>query len=162
MGKIFSNLICALASVMLFASCGTMKVYVNTDSTYSRQNPITIANLDNDPAGFIGELKFQLQSNGYKLMSYEAAKKSIEYDSSTEDSSYHSELNNVTYVNSAYVLTLSYNCYYDVLYWCITSLSATITDLVTGETIMSAAFHGEKGCNGVVSDLVRQMNTYIK
>ncbi|MDR2130482.1 MAG: hypothetical protein LBP56_04855 [Odoribacteraceae bacterium] len=92
MRKIF----CKYALVMLmfigitclFSSCGSMRVYVNQDATYSRKNPITINQSSDDKSGTLGELQFLLLSNGYKLMSYGAAKKAFHLDSELSRWSY--------------------------------------------------------------------------
>lgn len=146
---------------ILMSSCGTMQVYVNQDSTYSRKNPITITN-SSDVTGTLGELQFQLQSNGYKLMSLSAAKKALNYDSQQGENNYHSEITNTTTFNSVYVLEMHYSYFWDSFYYAIINFSATITDLSSGEIIMTANFKGQKGVNGVVSDLVREMNKVIK
>ena len=137
-----------------------MKVYVNNDSTYSRKNPITIVS-PQDNSGTMGELQFLLQSNGYKLMSYSAAKKAINLDTEYGDDNTHQEITNTTSFNSAYVLELNYNYEWELRY-VYTTFSATITDLRSGEIIMTANFRGEKSCRSVLEDMVSQMNKVIK
>lgn len=154
------KLISILTLLLLLTSCGSMKVYVNHDSTYSRKNPITIV-APQDKSGTIGELQFLLQSNGYKLMSYSAAKKALNLDSEYDDNKSHQELTNTISFNSAYVLELNYNYDWDLRY-IYNNFSANITDLRTGEIVMSASFRGEKGCKSVLEDLVEQMNKVIK
>jgi hypothetical protein len=146
----------------LLSSCGSMRVYVNQDTTYSRKNPITINQSSDDESGTLGELQFLLQSNGYKLMSYGAAKKAFNLDSQSESGSYHGEITNTTTFNSVYVMDINYSYYYDVFYWAYTSFSATITDLKTGEIIMTANFRGDKSVRAVLSELVQKMNAVIK
>jgi hypothetical protein len=146
----------------LLLSCGSMRVYVNQDTIYSRKNPITINQSSDDNSGTLGELQFLLQSNGYKLMSYGAAKKAFNLDSQTQSGSYHGEITNTTTFNSIYVMDLNYSYYYDLLYWAYTSFSATITDLKSGEIIMTANFRGDKSVRAVLNELVKKMNAVIK
>ncbi|GHT02399.1 hypothetical protein AGMMS49525_05820 [Bacteroidia bacterium] len=151
-----------VTSIVVLSSCGSMRVYVNQDATYSRKNPITINQSSDDNSGTLGELQFLLQSNGYKLMSYGAAKKALNLDSQSESGSYHGEITNTTTFNSVYVMDINYSYYYDVFYWAYTSFSATITDLKTGEIIMTANFRGDKSVRSVLSELVQKMNVVIK
>jgi len=151
-------------TIIFFAvtSCGSMKVYVNQDSSYSRKNPITI-NLDSDDmSGTLGELQFQLQSNGYKLMSYGSAQKALNLDKKVDDDSTHSEISNTITFNSIYVMNVNYTYYYDAFFYAYRSFSATISDLRTGEIIMTANFRGDKSCRAVIKNLVIKMNEIIK
>lgn len=152
-------LICIIA--ISLHSCGTMQVYVNTDSTYSRKNPITITN-SSDVSGTLGQLQYLLQSNGYKLMSLSAAKKALNLDASHNNNNSHYEVTKTTTVNSVYVLEMNYTYYWDMFYYAYTSFSATITDLRTGEIIMTSNFRGDKSVNAVLNEFVREMNKVIK
>ena len=149
-----------IALLFILTSCGSTKVYVNQDSTYSNKNPITIV-APQDESGTMGELQFLLQSNGYKLMSYSAAKKALNLDTEYKDDSTHKELTNTTSFNSAYVLELHYNYEWELRY-VYTTFSATITDLRSGEIVMTANFRGEKSCRSVLESLVKKMNEVIK
>lgn len=151
----------AILSFVL-SSCGTMKVYVNQETTYSKKNPITINQSSDDNSGTLGELQFLLQSNGYKLMSYGAAKKALNLDTESQTGTFHGEITNSTTFNSVYVLDLNYSYYYDMFYYAYTSFSATITDLKTGEIVMTAHFRGDKSCKAVLNELVTKMNSVIK
>ena len=154
-------LLLIVSGFLLFSSCGTMQVYVSHDSTYSRNNPITITNTS-DVSGTLGQLQFLLQSNGYKIMSMSAAKKALNLDASYDNSSSHHEITNTTTVNSVYVLEMNYTYYYDAFYYAYRSFSATITDLRSGEIIMTANFRGDKSVDAVLNELVREMNKVIK
>lgn len=149
-----------IIAVLLY-SCGTMQVYVNNDATYSRKNPITITN-SSDETGALGQLQYLLQSNGYRLMSMSAAKKALNLDMTKNNNSSHSEITHTTTVNSVYVLEMHYTYFYDIFYYGFYSFSATITDLVTGEIIMTSNFRGEKSVNAVLNEFVREMNKVIK
>ena len=156
------RLIFILSIFLIFSSCGTMNVFVNTDSTYSKKNPITINQSSDDPSGTLGELQFLLQSNGYKLMSYGVAKKALNLDTESKNESFHGEITNTVSFNSVYVVDLNYTYYYDMLYYAYRSFSATITDLKTGEIVMTANFRGDKSCRAVLKELVAKMNSVIK
>lgn len=156
------SLMLLLFPVSMLLSCGSMNVYVNQESTYSKKNPITINKATDDNSGTLGELQFQLQSNGYKLMSYGAAKKALNLDSKSEKDSTHNELTNSITFNSIYVLDLNYVYYYDSFFFAYRSFSATISDLKTGEIVMTANFRGDKACRAVIRDLVTKMNEVIK
>ena len=147
---------------VMFSSCGSMQVYVNHDAKYSKKNPITINQSSDDQSGTLGELQFLLQSNGYKLMSYGAAKKALNLDSQSQSGAYHGEITNTTSFNSVYVMDLNYTYYYDMFYYAYRSFSATITDLKTGEIVMTANFRGDRGVRSVLQELVSKMNTVIK
>ena len=139
-----------------------MKVYVNQESTYTKKNPITINKSLDDDSGTLGELQFLLQSNGYKLMSYGAAKKALNLDTQSQNGTFHGEITNSTTFNSVYVLDLNYSHYWDALYYAYTNFSATITDLKTGEIVMTAHFRGDKSVQAVLKELVTKMNSVIK
>lgn len=149
-----------LASIL--TSCGSMRVYINHDSTYSRKNPITIINPSSDATGTQGELQYLLQSNGYKLISPMVATKSLNYDSQSEYDSYHGEVTKTTTYKTVYVLEYDYSYYYDLSWYSYTTFSATITDLRTGEIIMTANFRGDKSVRSVLNSLVNKMNQVIK
>ncbi len=156
------RLIFIMSISLIFFSCGTMNVFVNPDSTYSKKNPITINQSSDDASGTLGELQFLLQSNGYKLMSYGAAKKAINLDTESKTESFHGEVTNTVDFNSVYVIDLNYTYYYDMLYYAYRSFSATITDLKTGEIVMTANFRGDRSCRSVLNELVKKMNSVIK
>ena len=92
-------------------------------------------------------------------MSYSAAKKSLNID---DVSNTRTELTNTVAFNSIYVLDLDYTYYYDVFYFAYRNFSATITDMRTGEIIMTANFRGDKGCRAVLNELINKMNKVIR
>lgn len=139
-----------------------MKVYTSPNSNYTRSTPITINISNDDESGTLGELQFLLQSNGYKLMSLAAAKKSLNLDSNYDIRNFHSEITNTTTFKSMYVLDVHFTYYYDVFYYAYTNFSATITDLSTGEIILTANFRGDKSVRAVLKELVQKMNSVIK
>lgn len=145
----------------LTTSCGNVRVFVNEDSTFSRKNPITIDQDADDASGTLGELQFLLKSSGYKLMSYGAAKKALNFDENGDRNSSHSEVTSTTEFNSAYIIDLKYTGSSDigVRY---KSFSATITDLRSGEIIMTAVFRGDKAVKKVLKEFVMQINKVIK
>lgn len=159
--KSLNIILAVLASAILMSSCGTMQVYVNQESTYSRSNPITITN-SSDESGALGQLQFLLQSNGYKLMSMSAAKKALNLDTVENGNQFHAEITNTTSVRSVYVLEMHYTYYWDMFYYAFTSFSATITDLESGEIIMTSNFRGDKSVNAVLNEFVTKMNAVIK
>jgi len=164
MKKVVKNkfiLISLISLGYLLTSCGTLNVYVNQSSTYSKKNPITINQSSDDQSGTLGELQFLLQSNGYKLMSYGAAKKALNLDTEAHSSTFHGEITNSTTFKSVYVLNLNYTYYWDSFYYAYRSFSSTITDLRTGEIIMTANFRGDKSCRAVLTELVDKMNSVI-
>lgn len=154
---LFTAILCFVLS-----SCGTMKVYVNQETTYSKKNPITINQSSDDNSGTLGELQFLLQSNGYKLMSYGAAKKALNLDTESQTETFHGEITNTTTFNSVYVLDLNYSYTWDLGGYYYTNFSANITDLETTEIVMTANFRGYKTCKAVLKDLVTKMNKVIK
>ncbi len=164
MNKLFKVSI-LLIMTTLFSSCATMSVYVNQDTSFSKKNPVTIYNTS-DLSGALGELQFALQSNGYRIMSLDAAKKALNLDTSTSGSSTHSEITSTTTVNSVYVIKMDYVYYQDINGYCFKSFSATITDLETGEIIMTSKLNN----NGLtfptvsytINQLVQEMNKVIK
>jgi hypothetical protein len=156
------TLIFAISLCCILSSCGTMNVFVNQESTYSKKNPITINKSSDDKSGTLGELQFLLQSNGYKLMSYGAAKKALNLDTESNNESFHGEITNTVSFNSVYVIDLNYTYYYDMLYYAYRTFSASITDLETGEIIMTANFRGDRSCRSVLNELVNKMNSVIK
>ncbi|MBQ2779327.1 MAG: hypothetical protein IJF46_06100 [Bacteroidaceae bacterium] len=146
----------------LLISCGSVKVHVNNDHTYSRKTPITINKAFNDDSDALGELQYLLQSNGYKLMSYGSAKKAFNLDSNYGQSHEHSEITYTHEFNSLYILDLDYDYYFDLFYYAFTRFSATITDLRSGEIIMTAHFRGDKSCKAVLKEFVNKLNSVIK
>ncbi len=155
-------LIFTISLSCIMSSCGTMKVFVNQESTYSKKNPITINQVPDDNSGTLGELQYLLQSNGYKLMSYGAAKKALNLDTENQNNSFHGEITNTTSFNSVYVLDLNYSYTGDLGGYYYYNFSATITNLKTGEIVMTANFSGYKTCQAVLKELVAKMNTVIK
>lgn len=147
---------------LLLISCGSVKVHVNTDNSYSRKNPITINQASDDASGTLGELQYLLQSNGYRLMSYGAAKKAFNLDSNHNYQSQHSEITYTKEFNSVYVMEIDYSYYYDLFYYAFTRFSATITDLESGEIIMTAHFRGDKSCKAVLNEFIKKLNSIIK
>ena len=95
-------------------------------------------------------------------MSLAAAKKSLNLDSNYDIHNFHSEITNTTTFNSMYVLDINYSYYYDLFYYAYTNFSATITDLSTGEIIMTANFRGDKSVRSVLNELVQKMNKVIR
>ncbi len=158
----YKNIFILIILSFVFTACGTMKVYVNPNSSYSKKNPITINQANDDKSGTLGELQYLLQSNGYKLMSYAAAKKSFNLDTDVQNNSIRSEITNNTTFKSIYVLNLDYSYYWDMFYFSYTNFSATITDLESGEIVMTANFRGDRSCSSVLEEFVKKMSTVIK
>jgi hypothetical protein len=158
-----AHLILTIIVSLLITSCGTTNVYVNHNSTYTRSNPITIITED-DRSGALGELQYQLLSNGYKLISLSTAKKALNLDTESSSSTFHAEVTNTTTFKTAYVLEYHYSAYHDpfLMQYRFAQFSASITDLVSGEIIMTARFSGDKSVQNVISELVMEMNKVIK
>lgn len=156
-----TRLFLLVSVLLLLSSCGSVRVFVNEEHAYSRKNPITINLLSNDESGTLGELQFLLKSNGYKLMSYASAKKALNLDSEYNNSSTHHEITYTKEYNSIYLMDIDYTYYYDVFYYAYRSFSATITDLRTGEIIMTAHFRGDRGCRAVLQEFVNELNKII-
>ncbi len=150
----------------MFSSCTAyMQVSVNNDSKYSKKQPITIVN-ETDDSGALGELQFALQSNGYKVMSMKAAKKALNIDSEKSSNETHSEITATTSFNSVYVIEMNYSHYIDPLTSRahLHSFSANITDLVTGEIIMTSRLNNsfvDCTVKHAVNLLVSEMNKVI-
>ena len=157
-----TKLLLLLSTLLFLSSCGSVRVYVNEEHTYSRKNPITINQSGDDVTGTLGELQFLLKSNGYKLMSYGSAKKALNLDSEDESSSTHNEITYTKEFNSIYLMDIDYTYYYDTFYYAYRSFTATITDLRTGEIIMTAYFRGDKSCRAVLAEFVDNLNKVIK
>ena len=151
-----------LVAAVLLSSCGALNVTVNHDMAYKRSTPITILQSKDDATGTLGELQFLLKSNGYKLMSYTAAKKAFTVDAEAQSNSAHVEFANTTTLNSCYVLEYDYTYTWDVGGYYYGSFYATITDLVSGEMIMSANFRGYKPVRAVLNELITKMNSVIR
>lgn len=66
---------------LLLASCGSMRMYMTPDSTYTKDDTIAIVNQVEDASGTLGTLQFLLQSNGYQVISYKNAKRQLKLDS---------------------------------------------------------------------------------
>lgn len=156
------KLIILLTATILLSSCGALNVVVNNDTAYKRSTPITILDNEDDASGTLGELQFLLKSNGYKLMSYTAAKKAFTVDAEVQSNSAHAEFTNTTTLNSCYVLEYDYAYTWDVGGYYYASFYATITDLVSGEMIMSANFRGYKPVRAVLNELINKMNSVIR
>ncbi len=95
-------------------------------------------------------------------MSYGSAKKAFNLDSNYGQSSQHNEFTYTQEFNSLYILDLDYHYYYDVFYYAFTRFTATITDLRSGEIIMTAHFRGDKSCKAVLKEFVKKLNSVIK
>lgn len=89
-------------------------------------------------------------------MSLNAAKKSLNLDSNYDIHNFHSEITNTTTFNPMYVLDIDYSYYYDLFFYAYTNFSATITDLNSGEIIMTANFRGDKSVRSVLNELVQK------
>lgn len=155
------NLILLLSTLLFLSSCGSVRVFVNEEHTYSKKNPITINLSTNDKSGALGELQFLLKSNGYKLMSYGSAKKSLNLDSQYNISSTHNEITYTKEFNSIYLMDIDFTYHNNDVYYYRT-FTATITDLRTGEIIMTANFRGYKLCKFVLQEFVNELNKIIK
>ena len=95
-------------------------------------------------------------------MSYGTAKKALNLDSQYGSSSTHNEMTFTKEFNSIYLMDVDYTYYYDLIYYAYTNFTATITDLRTGEIIMTANFRGDKSCRAVLRELVENLNKVIK
>ena len=146
---------------MMLSSCGTLQVFVSNDTGFSRKTPITITNQP-DPSGTVGILQFLLQTNGYKVISMDVAKKALNIDS---NNSSHTEITSTIDFKTAYVLTMDYtyyvdpivstNCGYHYFY-------ATIVDLRSGELILTATFRGDRQIDEVLEMFIKELNRINK
>lgn len=153
---VFIMLLCGV-----FASCGTSKVAISK-GVYSKNVPITIVKSGDDPVGAVEELQFLLKENGYKVMSYSAVKQKFnintDYDSSsTSISMYHS-----TTFNSCYIMELNYTHEWDLGGYYFWKCFVTISDLKSGELIMSSRFNGYKRVSTVLENLVDEITKVIE
>lgn len=156
-----------LVLISMLSSCTAyMQVFVNHESKYSKKQPITIVN-ETDDSGALGELQFALQSNGYKVMSMKAAKKALNIDTERDSDDTHSEITATTTFNSVYVIEMNYSYYIDPLTSRahLHSFSANITDLATGEIIMTSRLNNsfiDCTVKQAVNLLVSEMNKVIR
>jgi len=152
--------------ILLLTSCGTMSVFVKPGTTFSKNSSITIVAKD-DLSGSVGELTHLLFSKGFNVISYSTAKTAVKYKDKIQGSDivnneFNAEVYSIQELNSIYALEINYTYYYDVFYYAYRSFSARVTDLNTGEIIMSANFRGDKSVRAVLSDLVNKMSLQIK
>lgn len=143
------------------SSCGTVKIYSNPESEFNKKTPITINLESDDKSGTLGELQFLLKSKGYNVLSYNSAKKYLSLDVNKEKENIHGVIVGNKEFKSLYILNVDYTYYWDVFYYSYTSFSATITDLVSGEIIMTANFRGDRNCGAVLNEFVEKMNLRI-
>lgn len=148
--------------VILLNSCAsTMAVTVGQSTSLSKKTPVTLV-IDNDPHGLGAEIEHQLFSHGYKMMSYSAAKKALNVDTNYGSGAVNTEITKTTTLNSIYCIEVMYTSIWDLFFWACSSFSARITDLSTGELIMTASFRGESGFRAVAEQLVMKMDDHFK
>lgn len=153
----------ATFSLILFSltSCGTLEVAVDPKTSFSRENPITIVNSQKRNVASLGYLQYLLKENGYKLISYDVAEKTINIDTSTNYDKSHQTVSNGINYKSAYVLKYDFVPYKsdDDIF---EQFSATLTDLTSGEIIMSAHITGTMDIHDSLEQLVYHINSFVK
>jgi hypothetical protein len=145
-----------------------MNVVVKPGTTFSIGDTITLMSKlgREDVAGIEGILTNQLMSHGFHVISGSTARTVYKYvqASPRADSTVHetnTELYRVIEVNSVYILEFSGKVYLDFLrlprHYDFNSFSVTITDITTGEIVVSGNFTGNKPVAEVCTEFVDQM-----
>lgn len=153
MKKIFFAALCAF----MFASCSTLRVVGPGDgSIYDRKVPMAILPYHDDTISGAGELTHLLQTNGYKLISFESARMGR-----IPNKGKRPRRGRIDMGNSFYVLEVHTRKKrgVDDAY---SSFRATVSDSQTGYVILSASLSGKKDARQTVREFVRKMNQTIR
>ena len=145
-----------------------LNVVVKPGTSFSTVDTITIMNqLDlEDAAGIEGILTNLLMGEGFHVISGSTARTVYKYVQGSPDTEgaaheMNAELYRVVELNSVYVLEFSGKVYLDFLrlprHYDFTNFSATITDITTGEIVVSANFTGNSPVEAVCRDFVNRM-----
>lgn len=152
--------------LLLITSCGSaLNVYVKNGTEFNKKSSITVVGGD-DKTGTKGKLEYLLLSNGFNIVSESTARTAIKHK---EKLQYTNEINNklksetysVKEFNSTYVLELNYT-YDDDGGWCYDTFYAKVTDVNTGEVVLTATFSGSEYVTSVLNELVDKMNQNLK
>lgn len=145
-----------------------LTVVVKPGTSFATGDTITIMNkLDReDAAGIEGILTNQLMKHGFHVISGSSARtvyKYVKESTDTEDSvnEVNAELYRVIELNTVYVLEFSGKVYLDFLrlprHYDFTSFSASVTDITTGEIVISGNFTGNRPVGEVCREFVDKM-----
>lgn len=150
----------------LFISCGSVNVFVKPGTTFSKQTTITIIGGD-DASNTKGELEFLLLSKGFNIVSESTAKTAVRYKDRIKGSDrfnneFNAEVYSIKELNSIYAMETNYSYYYDVFYYAYRRFSARVTDLNTGEIVLTVSFSGDRSVSSVLEDLVNQIDALVK
>lgn len=145
-----------------------LNVVVKPGTSFSTVDTITIMNkLDpEDAAGIEGILTNLMMDEGFHVISGSTARTVYKYVQGSPDredagNEMNAELYRVVELNSVYVLEFSGKVYLDFLrlprHYDFTNFSATITDITTGEIVVSANFTGNSPVEEVCREFVNRM-----
>ncbi len=165
---------CASQQKATYSSAGQqepetgLNVVVKPGTSFSTVDTITIMNkLDpEDAAGIEGILTNLMMGEGFHVISGSTARTVYKYVQGSPDTEgaaneMNAELYRVVELNSFYVLEFSGKVYLDFLrlprHYDFTNFSATITDITTGEIIVSANFTGNSPVEEVCREFVDRM-----
>jgi hypothetical protein len=147
-------------------SCSSTRVFVKPNTEFTKELSLTISDFKNDRAGIVGELQYQLVSNGYNVISESVAKHAVNMVQEGTLKKDYFKSNTQVYrsaeLKSLYVLNARGNwAYHPLVGYEITSLNCELVDLFTGEVVMTTSFRGGKNAKNVAKDFVEKLNEQI-
>ena len=152
--------------LLLLTSCGALNVYVKSGTTFTRRTTITVIG-EEHASGTKGQIEHLLLVKGFNIVSESTAKTAIKYKekitlSDQNNSELSAEVYSIKELNSIYALEIHYSSYYDAFYWGYDTFSAKITDLNTGEVVLTANFSGKRSVNSVLNELADKIDLQVK
>jgi len=152
--------------LLLLSSCGTLNVHIKPGTTFTKSTTITVIGVE-DNTGTKGQIEHLLLVEGFHIVSELTAKTAIKYkdklkgsdDINTELSA---EVYSIKELNSIYALEFHYTYYWEMFYWSYRRFSAKVTDLNTGEIVLTAHFSGDRSVNSVLNELVTRIDSQVK
>ena len=156
------RILAGVIPLVILVSCGTVTVNTTDDHKIYKTDGIVII-APNDPTGAGGELEFLLIERGFRVISANVGSVTTRTESTQEigekgASATTREISETAReVNARYLAELSYRYYYDVLYWAFTNFYLKVTDLDSGEIILTASFSGDRSVRAVLQRVADQL-----
>ena len=122
-----------IVTFLFIIACGTNSTITKPGTYFTEATPIILSPIAGDAPGIEAKLKNLLTNKGFNVGLHSKPK---------------------------YEITISAYFYWDVFYWRFKSFIAEVTDLTSGNIVITTNFSGDKSVSSVLNNFVSELEKY--